>query len=64
MYIEVFGAFDSTGVLCGQCDGEDKGVSALLNECVSCSDASGLLILALSTYVETYQSCQTLQYDP
>ena len=35
------------GVLCGNC-GEGLGVSALLNECVTCSDASGLLIAGLS----------------
>ena len=35
------------GVLCGQCRG-DKGVSALLNKCVSCHDASGVLIALLS----------------
>ena len=35
------------GVLCGQCQG-DKGVSALLNKCVSCHDASGVLIAGLS----------------
>ena len=37
------------GVLCGQCRG-DKGVSALLNKCVSCHDASGLLIAGLSKF--------------
>ena len=36
------------GVLCGECIDESEGVSALLNECVSCSNVSGLLILALS----------------
>ena len=35
------------GVLCGQCQ-DDKGVSALLNKCVSCHDASGVLIAGLS----------------
>ena len=35
------------GVLCGRCQ-DDKGVSALLNHCVSCHDASGLLIALLS----------------
>ena len=38
----------SAGILCGECRREDEGVSALLNECVDCSDASGLLILVLS----------------
>jgi len=41
------------GVLCGECDGENMGVSALLNKCVSCSDASGLLILALGMLKHT-----------
>ena len=35
------------GVLCGRCQ-DDKGVSALLSHCVSCHDASGLLIAGLS----------------
>lgn len=35
------------GTLCGSCRG-DRGVSALLNRCVSCSSLSALLILALS----------------
>ena len=35
------------GELCGECR-DGKGVSALLNKCTTCSDASGLLILALS----------------
>ena len=34
------------GYLCGQC-GNGKGVSALLNNCVSCERASILLIIAL-----------------
>ena len=34
------------GYLCGQCR-NDKGVSALLNKCVSCGKASVLLIIAL-----------------
>ena len=38
----------SAGILCGECRDEGKGVSALLNNCVTCSNASGLLILALS----------------
>ena len=36
------------GTLCGECRDGNEGVSALLNECVSCHDASGLYILALS----------------
>ena len=38
-----------TGNLCGSCR-EGKGVSVLLNKCVSCTDTSTLLILALGTY--------------
>ena len=34
------------GYLCGQC-GNGKGVSALLSKCVSCGNASVLLIIAL-----------------
>ena len=34
------------GYLCGQCH-NGKGVSALLNKCVSCGNASILLIIAL-----------------
>ena len=34
------------GYLCGQCRG-DKGVSALLNNCVSCGYVNILLIVAL-----------------
>ena len=46
------------GHLCGQCH-NGKGVSALLNKCVSCGNASVLLIIALgmqsdSTYIHTY----------
>jgi hypothetical protein len=36
-----------TGILCGECSSKGEGVSALLNECVSCSNISALLILAL-----------------
>ena len=35
------------GTLCGECSGEREGVSALLNECVSCPKYSALLIVAL-----------------
>ena len=35
------------GELCGECRG-GNGVSAILNRCTTCSDASGLLILLLS----------------
>ena len=34
------------GYLCGQCRG-DRGVSALLNNCVSCGYVNILLIIAL-----------------
>lgn len=35
------------GNLCGECR-DGRGVSALLNNCVTCNNAQGLLILALS----------------
>ncbi|CAI8057069.1 hypothetical protein GBAR_LOCUS31080, partial [Geodia barretti] len=35
------------GTLCGECRDDEKGVSSLLNNCVTCDDASGLLILLL-----------------
>ena len=47
-------AFIYVGTLCGKCRDEDEGVSALLNQCVTCSSASGLLILALS---QSHASC-------
>ena len=40
------------GYLCGQCR-NGKGVSALLNNCVSCGRTSILLIIALGTYVDS-----------
>ena len=41
--------FTASGYLCGDCvDG--NGVSALLNRCVTCSNAFGLLIPALGRY--------------
>ena len=36
-----------SGVLCGRCRGDEVGVSALLNKCVSCHDASAILIVGL-----------------
>ena len=39
-----------TGYLCGQCR-DDKGVSALLNNCVSCGYVNILLIIALGHYI-------------
>ena len=36
------------GILCGECKDERKGVSALFNQCVTCGNESGFLILALS----------------
>jgi len=40
------------GYLCGDCR-DNKGVSALLNRCVHCSDVNSALIAALcKTYVE------------
>ena len=38
--------FVSVGVLCGACEA-GYGVSALLNSCVTCHDASGILIVIL-----------------
>ena len=38
----------SVGVMCGECSNSSYGVSALLNNCVNCHDASGLLIVFLS----------------
>ena len=35
-----------SGVLCGECR-NGSGVSALLNRCVTCSDAMGLLVAVL-----------------
>ena len=37
---------NTPGVLCGDCDAS-MGVSALMNECVTCSEAHGLLIATL-----------------
>ena len=37
----------SAGVLCGNCR-DGYGVSVLLNKCVTCHDASGILIAVLS----------------
>ena len=37
------------GILCGECR-DGKGVSVLLNDCVSCPNAQGLLILGLSKF--------------
>ena len=45
--VRVLFVLTCTGELCGECR-DGKGVSALLNKCTTCSDASGLLILALS----------------
>ena len=42
------------GVLCGECEG-GKGVSVLLNDCVSCPNAQGLLILGLSKLIKPIQ---------
>ncbi len=41
-----------TGVLCGECEG-GYGVSALLSNCVTCSDAYSLLIVILGESVST-----------
>ena len=39
------------GYLCGQCRG-NKGVSALLNNCVSCGYVNVLLIVALGNFIQ------------
>ena len=39
--------YDCAGVLCGNCR-DGYGVSVLLNKCVTCHDASGILIVVLS----------------
>ena len=49
----------TSGVLCGQCRG-DKGVSTLLNKCVSCHDASGLLLAGLSKTTVVADLCVRL----
>ena len=41
-----------TGILCGECR-DGMGVSALFNNCVSCHNAHGLLILALSRFTNS-----------
>ena len=41
--------YHMAGVLCGSCR-NGYGVSALLNKCVTCHDASGMLIAVLSEY--------------
>ena len=38
--------YDCAGVLCGSCR-NGYGVSVLLNKCVTCHDASGILIAVL-----------------
>ena len=48
VYCSKLKLFIMTGLLCGRCQ-HDKGVSVLLNNCVSCGAASLLLIPALGT---------------
>ncbi len=36
----------NTGILCGECK-NGRGVSALMNYCVTCENASGILVIAL-----------------
>ena len=48
LYILMNFLIPELGVLCGQCRNDEFGVSALLNKCVSCHDASGTLIAGLS----------------
>ena len=42
---------NTIGYLCGDCKG-GKGVSALLNCCVDCSNTNGILIAVLSKNIE------------
>ncbi len=43
-----YAPFITAGILCGECK-NGKGVSALLNYCVTCENASGILVIALGT---------------
>ena len=56
VYIIVLYVYCNEGTLCGECWRERHGVSALLNQCVSCSDISILLILALG---KIYTKCSS-----
>ena len=47
------------GILCGKCR-DGKGVSVLLNDCVSCHDAQGLLILGLSKLNQSNGECKKI----
>ena len=47
----------SAGVLCGNCR-NGYGVSVLLNKCVTCHDASGILIVVLSEYISVTTQIQ------
>ena len=42
---------NTTGYLCGDCR-DGKGVSALLNRCVDCSNTNGVFIAVLSKNFE------------
>ena len=45
----------NVGVLCGECK-DGKGVSALLNRCTTCSNASGILIGLLCEFHSPFSS--------
>ena len=45
--------YNDVGILCGECKYGGEGVSALLNNCVSCPKASGLIILVLGIIYTT-----------
>ena len=47
MHCQIILYHNCAGVLCGDCR-NGYGVSVLLNKCVTCHDASGLLIVVLS----------------
>ncbi len=54
--------FIITGFLCGECK-DGKGVSALLNYCVTCEDASGILVIALGKEPQQHtMPCRTWIY--
>ncbi len=40
----------NVGILCGECK-NGRGVSVLLNYCVTCENASGILVIALGEFL-------------
>ncbi len=43
----------NAGILCGECK-NSRGVSALLNYCVTCENVSGILVIALGELLYLY----------